>query len=77
MGQESADGITGGLNTTLAIAMTMSGFTAIAWYNSIELNVLIWVTFKRYRGLYFYSLLGASWGVAYVNADHLVLLTTC
>lgn len=64
MVQESADGITGGLDTTLTIAMTISGFTAIAWYNSIELNVLIWMTFKRYRGLYFCSILGASWGVA-------------
>jgi len=67
MTQGSNDGITGGLDTTLPIAMTISGFSAIAWYNSIELNVLIWMTFKRRRGLYFYSILGASWGVAYVN----------
>ena len=67
MTQDSANGITGGLDTTLPIAMTIGGFTAIAWYNSIELNVLIWMTFKRRRGLYFYSILGASWGVVYVK----------
>ncbi len=67
MAQTSNTGITGGLDTTLPIAMTISGFSAIAWYNSIELNVLIWMTFKRRRGLYFYSILGASWGVVYVQ----------
>jgi hypothetical protein len=47
------DGITGGLEgTTLPVAMTISAFTAIAWY-----------TFKRRHGLYFYSLLGSSWGI--------------
>ena len=58
------DGITGGLEgTTLPVAMTISAFTAIAWYNVIDLNVVIWMTFKRRHGLYFYSLLGSSWGI--------------
>jgi hypothetical protein len=77
MATESNNGITGGLDTTLTIAMTIGAFTAIAWYNSIELNVLIWMTFKRRRGLYFYSLLGASWGVAYVNLQKMFERTTC
>ncbi|RDL30657.1 Uncharacterized protein BP5553_10002 [Venustampulla echinocandica] len=59
------NGLTGALEaTTLPIAMTISAFTAIAWYNVIDLNVVIWMTFKRRHGLYFYSLLGASWGIA-------------
>lgn len=59
------NGLTGALETTtLPIAMTISAFTAIAWYLVIDLNVVIWMTFKRRHGLYFYSLLCASWGIA-------------
>ena len=58
------NGITGGLETTtLPVAMTLSAFTAIAWYNVLELNFMIWMTFKRRHGLYFYSLLVSSWGI--------------
>ncbi|KAH7308875.1 hypothetical protein BKA65DRAFT_576475 [Rhexocercosporidium sp. MPI-PUGE-AT-0058] len=61
---QNNNGITGGLeNTTLPVAMTLSAFTAIAWYNVIDLNVVIWITFKRRHGLYFYSLLASSWGI--------------
>jgi hypothetical protein len=35
-------------------------FTSIALYNAAELLVLILLTFKRYRGLYFWSLLLSS-----------------
>lgn len=56
-------GVSGGLHTTLPVAMTISAFTAIAWCNSLELNVRIWITFKRHNGLYFWSLQVASWGV--------------
>jgi hypothetical protein len=62
---ENNDGISGGLEgTTLPLAMTLSALTAVAWYNVIDLNVLIFITFKRHRGLYFYSLLASSWGIA-------------
>jgi hypothetical protein len=63
MTDNSDNGITGGLDTTLPIAMTVSAFTAIAWYNVVELNVMIWMTFRRHSGLYFYSLLASSWGI--------------
>jgi hypothetical protein len=63
MSNNSDNGITGGLDTTLPIAMTISAFTAIAWYNVVELNIMIWMTFRRHSGLYFYSLLGSSWGI--------------
>lgn len=56
-------GITGGLHTTLPTAMVISAFTAIAWVNVIELQVRIWMTFKKRVGLYFWSLNVASWGV--------------
>jgi hypothetical protein len=57
------NGISGGLQITLPDAMTISAFTAIAWYNWLELNIMIWMTFKRHNGLYFYSLLASSWGI--------------
>ncbi|RYN85641.1 hypothetical protein AA0120_g8665 [Alternaria tenuissima] len=55
------NGITGanfdiyGENRVLPRAMT--AFTAIAWYNSIELLILVFVIFRRYSGLYFWSLI--------------------
>lgn len=41
------------LGTKVAIAT----FIGISWYNAIELCVLLFVTFERYQGLYFWSLL--------------------
>lgn len=38
--------------------------TAVAWVYAIELNVTIFVTFRRKRGLYFWSLLVSSWGLS-------------
>ncbi|EDU40030.1 integral membrane protein [Pyrenophora tritici-repentis Pt-1C-BFP] len=34
-----------------------AAFTAMTWYNSIELLFLVFFTFKRYSGLYFWSLI--------------------
>jgi hypothetical protein len=36
---------------------------ALAIYNALELLLLIFTTFRRFRGLYFWSLLVASFGV--------------
>ena len=47
----------------LPIWMAIAGFTAVAWYNVVELNVNIYMTFKKRRGLYFWALLISSWGV--------------
>ncbi len=45
------------------IALTLMVFITVALYNVCELTVLIFTTFKRYGGLYFYSLLVATWGI--------------
>jgi hypothetical protein len=45
------------------ILQAMLAFTAIAWYNAIELLVLIFMIFKKYSGLYFWSLLLTSFSV--------------
>jgi hypothetical protein len=57
------NGESGGLETTQPILMIIAAFTAIAWYNCVELNVMIWLRFKRRKGLYFWSLLVCSWGI--------------
>ncbi|KAL6160255.1 hypothetical protein ACJQWK_09558 [Exserohilum turcicum] len=44
-----------GANRTLPRAMT--AFTAISWYNSIEILVIVFCIFKKYSGLYFWSLI--------------------
>lgn len=38
----------------------LSTFIAVSWYNATELLILIFCTFRRYRGLYFWSLLVSS-----------------
>lgn len=60
----SIAGITGGYTgDSLVLKIFIASFFALAVYNSIELNVLVLVTFLRYSGVYFWSLLIASWGI--------------
>lgn len=56
----AAAGITGALPDSLNLKIEISIFAALASYNSIELMILIFLTFKQYRGLYFWSLLICS-----------------
>ena len=46
-----------------AQSVTVTICCALAIYNSIELLTLIFTSFRRYRGLYFWSLLIASFGI--------------
>ncbi|KAH0341434.1 integral membrane protein, partial [Aureobasidium melanogenum] len=55
---DAKNGITGGYKGENAIIIrAMIAFTAIAWYNAAEIIILVLVVFKRYSGLYFWSLL--------------------
>lgn len=57
------DGVTGEhIAYSVPTYMAMAAFTAVAWYNAIELNIQVFLTFKRHRGLYFWSLIISSWG---------------
>jgi hypothetical protein len=47
-----------------SIVMAMIAFMTISLYNVIELNVIIFSTFKRRTGLYFWSFIVATWGIA-------------
>ncbi|PYI17221.1 hypothetical protein BO99DRAFT_389278 [Aspergillus violaceofuscus CBS 115571] len=49
--------VTGIDDSSPAAQIIVAVILAIAFYNSVELVVLIFLTFKKYRGLYFWSLL--------------------
>ena len=55
-----AGGYTGGNNSVIR---AMVAFSAIAWYNSIELIFIICIRFKKWRGLYFWSLMSTSFAI--------------
>ncbi|KAL3458204.1 hypothetical protein BJX64DRAFT_302077 [Aspergillus heterothallicus] len=42
----------------------ITAFLSIALYNVIELTFLLFIVFKRHGGLYFWSFLIATWGIA-------------
>lgn len=44
--------------------MVISAFAGIAWANTLEMQVRIFIKFKRFTGLYFWSLFLSSWGCA-------------
>ncbi|KAF2739583.1 hypothetical protein EJ04DRAFT_457644, partial [Polyplosphaeria fusca] len=51
------------LEEDLPVFGTMTALIGISWYISIELNIRLFFTFKRRKGLYFWSCLVSSWGV--------------
>jgi hypothetical protein len=61
---EGDAGVVGGLNAPLPILMTMAAFLSIALYNVLETTTLIFTVFKKRDGLYFWSFLTATWGIA-------------
>ena len=56
--------VAGPLHENTAVYTAIVIFTALAWYNVLELSFLIFNSFKRYGGLYFWSLLVCAWGTA-------------
>jgi hypothetical protein len=59
-----AAGITGGYTGhSLVLQILIAFFIGLSLYNAIELNVLILVTFNKYAGLYFWSMVVSSWGI--------------
>jgi hypothetical protein len=57
-------GITGDYNDSpLSIKVITAFFAGLAIYNALELLAIVFLTFSRYRGVYFWSLLVASWGI--------------
>ncbi|KAF2624391.1 hypothetical protein BU25DRAFT_348163 [Macroventuria anomochaeta] len=57
-------GITGGYTgDSLSLKIIISVLISLSLYNAVELIILVLVTFQRYHGLYFWSLLVAGFGV--------------
>ncbi|KAJ5921109.1 hypothetical protein N7466_009435 [Penicillium verhagenii] len=57
LGQDP-EGLVGGYQgNSTGIKITMGVLIAILLYNAVELTALIFLTFQRYRGLYFWSLM--------------------
>lgn len=50
----------GKFDATTIMVVLCSGLT---FYNALELQLLIFTTFKAYRGIYFWSLVAASFGL--------------
>lgn len=55
-------GVTGALPYDPIQYCILAAGTAIAWAYTIELDLVIFYTFRRRKGLYFWSLLISSWG---------------
>jgi hypothetical protein len=56
-------GITGGYHGDPTLKPIIVFFLGLSMYNAVELVVLVFLTFTRYSGVYFYSLLVASIGI--------------
>ncbi|KAH8799028.1 integral membrane protein [Xylogone sp. PMI_703] len=58
-------GVSGGSSISgSAAAIATVAFLSIALYNFIELNFIIFATFKKHSGLYFWSFVIATWAIA-------------
>ena len=55
-------GVTGALPYDPLSYCILAAGTAIAWAYTIELDLVIFYTFRRRKGLYFWALLISSWG---------------
>jgi len=62
MGDAGSSAI-GGARDGPAATAAIIAFTALSLYNAVELNVIIFSTFKRRRGLYFWSFFAATNGI--------------
>lgn len=59
-------GITGGYDgNSQSLRIFIVFFAGLAIYNAIELTFMIFLTFNRYRGLYFWSLLLSGLGIIF------------
>lgn len=60
----------GGLTSDPSITI-VECFLTVAFYNVIELNVIIYSSFPRRTGLYFWSFVVATWGIAVYSVGFL------
>ncbi|KAJ5485158.1 hypothetical protein N7539_005146 [Penicillium diatomitis] len=56
-------GETGPVHLSQAMAMVMAGLLTLSCWNVLEISFYILTTFRRYRGLYFWSMVIATFGI--------------
>ncbi len=62
--ESAGEGISGGYEgNSLTLKICIAFFLGLAMYNVLELQVLIFGTFQRFQGLYFWSLVISSLGI--------------
>ncbi|KAH6618946.1 integral membrane protein [Boeremia exigua] len=59
-------------NRTKVLKVIVLVFLSVAIYNFLELNVQIFTTFKRRKGLYFWSFTVATWGILFNSIGYLL-----
>lgn len=57
----------------IIVVLVITVFISIAFYNVLELTASIFTSFKKYSGLYFWSLLIATWGIAFNSTGYLLM----
>lgn len=57
---------------TTPTIFTIVCFVALAFYNVAELNFIIFATFRKYSGLYFWSFLVSTWGICVYSIGFLL-----
>ena len=57
---------------SIGVRIVIATFLGIAWYNVIELIVLIFLTFRRYHGPYFWSMLISAIGILPYSIGYLI-----
>lgn len=62
LAKRAFDGVAGSLTWNPLSFTILAACSAIAWAYTLELNLLVLYTFRRRKGLYFWSLLISSWG---------------
>lgn len=60
--KRTTSGVTGALPYDPTEYCIIAAGTAVAWAYTIELDLVIFYTFRRRKGLYFWALLISSWG---------------
>lgn len=62
--ESAGAGITGGYTgDSLSLKIIIAFLIGLSLYNALELIVIVFVTFQRYRGLYFWSLVISAFGI--------------
>lgn len=57
----------------IVVKIIIAVFISIAFYNVLELTTSIFTSFKKRSGLYFWSLLIATWGIAFNGTGYLLM----